>query len=94
MLIRFDVAGEPVEFSRSWLSGHAELRVHGEVVTLQDPSDVGTHVSVTLTRVWKHRLGEHEIVIEKVRPLLLSAFRPQSYKVLVDGKVVAEKHGF
>ena len=94
MLIQFDVDGEPLEFYRSWFTGRAELRVRGEVVPLQDALDPTTHFSLTLTRTWKHRLGEHEIVIEKLRPLVLAGFRPHEYRVIVDGTVLAQQRGY
>src|SRR5271168_85715 len=36
----------------------------------------------------------HQIEIVKDRPMLLSAFRPHSYTVLVDNQIVAEGKGY
>jgi hypothetical protein len=49
--------------------------------------------SFSLTRVWRHQVGEHEVEIEKVRPLLLAGFRPNKFTVRVDGQVVAQARG-
>jgi hypothetical protein len=93
VLIRFDVDGQPVEFRRSWFTGRAELRHMGEVILLQNPLNPETHVSLSLTRTWTHRIGNHEVLIEKTRPLLFSAFRASDYRILVDGAVVAQSRG-
>jgi hypothetical protein len=94
MRIKFDVAGIPVEFHRSWLTGRAMLRIDNSVVSLQNPFDPTTHISLSLTRVWQHQVQGHEVIIEKVRPLLFAGFRPHTYRVLVDGRIVAEQRGF
>jgi hypothetical protein len=94
MRIQFEVDGEPVEFHRSWFTGRAELRLRGEVVPLQCALDPTTHFSLTLTQIWKHWIGEHEVVIEKVRPLVLAGFRAHAYQVVVDGVVVAQETGY
>jgi hypothetical protein len=94
MRIPFDVDGAPVEFHRSWFTGRADLVVNGEVVPLQSALDPTTHVSLSLTQVWRHQIGKSEVVIEKTRPLLLAGFRPHTYRILVNEKVKAEQTGF
>jgi hypothetical protein len=94
VLIRFDVAGEPVEFHRNWFSGHAELRMRGDVVLTRSAWDPATQFSLSLRKVMKYRLNGHEVTIEQVRPLFMAGVRPHDYRVLVDGAVVAEKRGY
>jgi hypothetical protein len=94
MLIRFEVAGETVEFYRNWFTGRTELRRGDRIIPLLSALDPTAHFSLTLTRVLQHRLGNHDITIEKVRPLLFAGFRPQSYRVLVDGVEVAQRSGY
>ncbi len=92
--IHFNVGATAFEFRRHWFTGRAELLIDGNTVVLQDPWNLGTHVSVTLKRSWRYQTGEHEVVIQKVRPLILAAFRPHAYNVLVDGQSVAERTGY
>jgi hypothetical protein len=94
MRIQFNVGDTSVEFQRNWFTGRAEFVLNGRTITLQDPQDFGTHFSFALKRVWKYRLDRYEIVIEKVRPLLLAGIRPHTYRVIVDGKVLEEKKGY
>jgi hypothetical protein len=94
MLLCFEVAGEPVEFHRNWFTGRSELRVRDTVFPLQSPWDLTTHFNMSLTKVWKQRLGNHDVVIEHVRPLLFAGVRPHTYRVLVDGTAVAEQRGY
>lgn len=94
MIIRFTVGNAPVEFRRNWLTGRADLVVGDEAVALQSPYNPATHFSLSLTRTWRHNVAGHDVVIEKLRPLLLAGWRRQEYRVLVDGQVVAEAQGY
>jgi len=49
-----------------------------------------------LMRAWMIEVGEreqHQVIIEKQRPLAFAAFRPHDYRVFVDGTLVAEHRG-
>ena len=94
MRIQFDVADTPAEFRRDWFTGRVELRVAGQNISLQSALNPTTHFSLSLTEVWRHHVVGHEVVIEKVRPLLLAGLRPHAYRVLVDGQLVAEQRGY
>ncbi len=94
MRIEFTVDTLQGEFRRNWFTGRAELSVAGATELLQDPLDLGTHYQVSLTKTWQRTWNGHDLVIEAVRPLLFAGFRPHSYRLLVDGKVVAEKRGY
>ena len=94
MQIEFTLDGAVAEFRRNWFTGRAELRIDGKADLLQNPLDLGTHIQLSLTRTWRRQCKGYEVTIEAVRPLLLSGFRPQKYRVLIDGSVVAEKHGY
>ena len=94
MQIDFNVDGATAEFRRSWVTGRAELVIEGRKELLQDPLYLGTHFELSLTRTWHVKFGDHEIQIEKIRPIWVAGFRPQLYRVLVDGKVVAEERGY
>jgi hypothetical protein len=93
MMISFDVAGVPARFRRNAWTGSAELRVADDVVVLQSPLRLSTQFNVHTSVVWRHRAGEHDIVIEKVRPRLFGGFRPNVFTIAVDGKTVAEATG-
>jgi hypothetical protein len=94
MRIEFTLDGVTAEFRRNWFTGRAELRVGGKTELLQSPLDLNTHVQLSLMKSWTRQCLGHEVHIEAVRPLLLSGFRPQTYRVLVDGAVVAERQGY
>jgi hypothetical protein len=94
MRIQFEVDGALIEFRRSWFTGRAELLVQGEVVPLQSALDPATHVSLSLTKVWRRQIGNSEVVIEKVRPLVLPGLRPHTFRVLVNDQVLAKQTGF
>jgi hypothetical protein len=94
MRITIDLEGKPVEFTRNWFTGSTKLRFAGAEHPLQDPLDPATHFSWALVQRWECRLAQHVVVIEKQRPRLFAGFRPQTFRVLVDGKLVAEQRGF
>jgi len=92
--VTFEVDGTPVKFSRNWLTGRCTLHVGTEQKTLQSPWNPLTHVSLDTTRRWQCSVKGHDVVIEKVRPWLLAGFRPQTYRIIVDGNLVREQDGF
>jgi hypothetical protein len=94
MRIQFEVDGALIEFHRSWFTGRAELIVNGEVVPLQSALDPATHVSLSLTKVWRRQIGKSEVVIETVQPLILAGLRPHTFRVLINDSVVAEQTGY
>jgi hypothetical protein len=93
MMLSFEVDGEPVEFRRNYWTGRAELRCGDEVIVLQSPFRLSTQFNLRTKVVWRHRLGEHDIVIEKVRPQFFGGLRANSYTVAVDDAMVAEGTG-
>jgi len=92
--IPFVVGDTPCEFRRDQMWGKTELSVGNQIVVLQSPTDPATHVSLELSKAWECQFGDHLIRIEKTRPLLFAGFRPHDYRVVVDGQVVAQEHGF
>jgi len=94
MRIAIEVGGQPVEFQRNWFTGATSLRVAGARQQLQDPLDPSTHFALSLVQRWQCRVAEHAVVIEKQRPRLFAGFRPQTFRILVDGQVVAERSGY
>ena len=94
MRIPFAVDDTPCEFHRDPFIGATELRVGGQVLSLQSVLNPGTHFELGLTRSWERRFGERVIRVEKRRPLLFGGLRPNDYRVFVDGQLVAERRGF
>ena len=94
MKLDFEISGRKAEFTRNWFTGRTTLVVDGHPLTLEDPLDVGTHFSFELTRRWRKSIHGHELVIEKQRPRMFAGFRPQQFRVVVDGTVVAERSGY
>jgi hypothetical protein len=94
--LRIDVpiGGKLLMFTRHSFTGRAELLMDGESLTLQDPYDPATHYSLKLTQKWVCAVEGHDVVIEKTRPLIFAGFRPQSYRLYVDGHLMAERHGY
>lgn len=93
MRIEFEVEGQPVAFERDQFTGRAELIAGGERIPLASPTDPSTHFSLSLTRVFRQHLWNHQVVVEITRPVLLAGFRPNRYRVWVDDKFVAEQTG-
>jgi hypothetical protein len=76
-------------FNKTW--GGVEIDVDGQPMT----REVGLF-SLSTTRRWRLRVGQHEqheVVIEKTRPLLYAGLRRQTCRVLVDGQPAGEYSG-
>jgi Fas apoptotic inhibitory molecule (FAIM1) len=85
-----------VEFSHDSFTGSLEILVNGQRVLHQNWLSPATYFSLTLKRHYKFKVGKvekHKVVIEKERPLLFAPFRPQTYRVFVDGQQVHEQSG-
>jgi hypothetical protein len=86
-----------IEFSRNCWTGVMKAIVDGRKLMLQSPFSLFTYISFTSRRSYKFSVGnaeKHEVMIEKERPLLFAGFRPQTYRVFVDGQMVHEQQGF
>ena len=94
MDITFRVGDATAAFYRNWFTGRTFMTVADQTFKLQSPWNPATHLSLRLTRVWEVDVPNHKIVIEKVRPLLFAGFRPNAYKILVDGQLVVEGSGY
>jgi hypothetical protein len=93
MEIPFDIAGVPAKFRRNPHTGRAELCAGDDVIILQSPYQLSTQFELRRRRVWRRRVGEHDVEIVKVRSMLYGGVRTQSYTISVDNKVVAEATG-
>jgi hypothetical protein len=94
MQIRFDIDGIRARFDRNWMTGEASLTVGDERTQLQSFWKALFNLEFETTRYWQCDVSSHSIVIEKIRPALFPGFRPQTYKILVDGDIAAEAHGY
>jgi hypothetical protein len=94
MQITIDLDGQPLVFRRSWFTGTASLQVGGVEHKIQSALDPGTHFSFDLVQRWQCQVASHAVVIEKERPRMFAGFRPQTFRILIDGKLVAEQHGY
>jgi hypothetical protein len=80
-----------VRFSYDKAFGGVQIDVDGRPMT----RDVSL-LSLSMTKHWRFRVGQqeqHEVVIEKTRPLLFAGFRRQTCRVTVDGQPAGEYHG-
>lgn len=93
MQVAFEVDGTPAEYRRSDWSGRSQLRVGDEVVTVQSPYRLSTHFDLKTSHVWRHRVGDHEFEITKVRPRFFGGFRNNGVEISVDDHVVATATG-
>jgi len=94
MKISFDIAGVPAEFRRSPHTGRAELQVGDDVILLQSPYQPSGWFEFRKKRVWRRRVGEHDVEVVKVRSMAMyGGTQPQSYTISVDNTVVAEATG-
>jgi hypothetical protein len=94
MKLAFSIDGTPAVLTSSNFTGSIKLDAAGTTTVLQNPWSPATHFSFQLTRAWSVQINGHRIFIEKTRPLLLAGFRDQTYRVKVDGQLVAEKTGY
>ena len=94
MEIPFDIAGVPAKFRRNPRTGRAELCAGDDVILLQSPYQPSTMFELRKRRVWRRRVGEHDVEIVKVRSMMpFGGVLAQSFTVSVDNKVVAEAKG-
>jgi len=94
MQLTFSVDGTPAVLNRDWFTGRCSLIVDGKTITIENPWNPMTQVSFWLKKSWNINVLGHRIFIEKTRPLILAGLRPQTYRVKVDGELVAEQKGF
>lgn len=94
MEIDFPIGSDSAKLVRGWFFGGMKLVTPTESVWLQRPLQLSTHFSFRLDRSWQRILSGHQVRVEKTRPLLVAGFRPQDYRVYVDGELVASAHGF
>jgi hypothetical protein len=92
--LEFEIDGTTIEFAWNQFTGRCTLNTGAGEDVLNSPLDPFAHFSTKLTRRWQCSIKGHEVLIEKTRPLLLAGFRPQTYRVFVDGKLVREQRGF
>ena len=80
-----------VDFSFDQFAGHLEIRVDGEPLVKDFRM-----LSLKLTKRYEFAVGtqeQHQVAIEKKRKLFLAGFRPQQYRVYVDGQLVQTHEG-
>ena len=86
-----------VEFARDFMTGHATITIDGDPITVKSALNPFTHFSFQLVNRYQFVVGmrqTHEVTIEHERPLLLAGFRPHTYRVFVDGKLIDTHHGY
>ena len=94
MLIRATVDGSAIEFSRVWLTGRATLVVDGVPTTLASPYALKTQINLSGRNRYVATVNDHELVIEHRMYFPFPAFRPMTYRLLVDGELIVEQSGF
>ncbi len=80
-----------IDFFFDQFGGKLEIRVDGEPLV----KDFRL-LSLKLTKRYEFTVGQdelHQIAIEKKRKLFLAGFRPQQYRIFVDGQLVQTHEG-
>jgi hypothetical protein len=80
-----------IDFSFDQVIGKLEIRVDGEPLV----KDFRL-LSLRLTKRYEFTVGlqeQHHLAIEKKRKLFLAGFRPQQYRVFIDGQLVQTHEG-
>ncbi|MFN2578424.1 MAG: hypothetical protein ABR607_12120 [Pyrinomonadaceae bacterium] len=80
-----------VDFSFDQFAGNLEIRIDGQPVVKDFRM-----FSVFLTKRYEFSVGaqeQHHITIEKKRKLFLAGFRPQKYRIFIDGQLVQTYEG-
>ena len=80
-----------IDFSFDQVIGNLEIRVDGEPLVKDFRM-----LSLKLTKRYEFTVGaqeQHHIAIEKKRKLFLAGFRPQQYRVFIDGQLVQTHEG-
>jgi len=80
-----------VEFSFDQFAGNLEIKVDGQPVVKDFRM-----LSLFLTKRYEFTVGaqeQHQILIEKKRKLFLAGFRPQRYRIFIDGQLAQTYEG-
>lgn len=80
-----------VDFSFDQFAGNLEIKVDGQPV-IKD----FRMLSLFLTKRYEFTVGSrepHQIAIEKKRKLFLAGFRPQRYRIFIDGQLAQTYEG-
>ena len=93
MEIDFSIGNISAKLVRGWFLGGMKLVTPSESIWLQHPLQPSTHFSFRLKRCWQRSISGHEVRVEKTRPLMAAGVRAQSYRVFVDGELVASDRG-
>ena len=80
-----------VDFSFDQFVGNLEIRVDGQALVKDFRM-----LSLRLTKRYEFTVGSrglHQIAIEKKRKLFLAGFRPQRYRIFIDGQLAQTYEG-
>jgi hypothetical protein len=91
--INFAIGSEPAVFRRGFMIGRAEIVVGGELITLQSPWKLSTHLQLNTEHAWRKVVRGHEVEVVKKRPRIFGGIRPNSFTILVDSNVAATSTG-
>jgi hypothetical protein len=83
-----------LDFYRSPWFGAMRILLDGHLIAERSSLSYSTHWNFQLLKRYEFRADIHDVVVEHQRPLLFAGFRPQTFRVLVDGTVVHQEHGY
>lgn len=90
---------KPVDLTikRNWFTGNFVYFEDGEKHQLKNPLDLTTHFSFKLRWDYKFEVGKiekYKIVVKHTRSRLFAGFRPQTYEIYVNGKLLKTYTGY
>ena len=94
MRIQATIENSTIEFSRVWFTGRATLVVDGSPTTLASPYELNTVINLRGQNRYVAIINGHELVIEHRMYFPFPAFRPMTFRLLLDGELLTEKSGF
>jgi hypothetical protein len=100
MRFSFDVGNgnkSHIDFYRGPIFGAVTITANGKLVAFKDPDKLSTHLSFELVKRFEFTVGDrerHDVMIEQERPRLFGGVRRNKYRVIIDGKLLEEHHGF
>jgi len=89
---------KPVDLviKRDSFTGDFYYLENGEKHQIKSPLDPTTHFSFKLKKTYEFEVGtseKYKIVIEHIRPIAFAGFRPQTFKIYANGKLLETYKG-
>jgi len=100
MKFDFEIAGPPpvrIEFRRNWFTGTMRITADGQTVGATSPFMPSTHLDTRKVKRYEFATATgspHHVAIEHHFPRFFAGFRPQTYRLFVDGSLKKVCEGY